>query len=389
MLKVAENFRGATIDSRLVAPGMLFVALKGEKSDGRDFIPQALAAGASGVIEGLEELHSFAAAYRKSLRAKVIGVTGSAGKTTVKEMLKAFLSKAGSAYATEGNFNNHIGLPLSILNTPRDADFLVLEMGTNHPGEIAALCEIASPDAGAISSIGNAHIGFFGSTEGIAREKGTLFAKAKGPCVAHASVKHADILRSLAGDRYIEAFDDPAVSDAVRAVLPGDHNVSNAAVAFRAAAEFGVTREMAVAALGNFSLPGDRWKKKEKCGVVFIDDTYNANPDAMKAALAAFASMKAAGRRIAVLGDMFELGEKSAPYHAEVFDCAAESGLDAVYAVGEFSSACRCDAAWPDAKTAARALSEILLPGDTVLLKASHSMHLGGILEDIDLPSAG
>ena len=128
-----------TFDSREVRPGDVFVALKGEKVDGHDFIDQAKASGAVGVIDGLEALQEAARQKRRGLKAKVIGITGSAGKTTTKELLKAFLSRVGKTHATAGNFNNHIGLPLTILNCPEDADFLVVEMGTNHPGEIAAL----------------------------------------------------------------------------------------------------------------------------------------------------------------------------------------------------------------------------------------------------------
>ena len=157
-----------TFDSREIKPGMGFVALKGEKTDGRAFIPQALERGAVDVIEGLEALQTRAKERRRSLKAKVVGLTGSAGKTTTKELLKTFLSTVGKTYATEGNFNNHIGLPLTILNCPDDADFLVLEMGSNHPGEIAALCDIAAPDAGVITNIGTAHLEFFKSQDGIA-----------------------------------------------------------------------------------------------------------------------------------------------------------------------------------------------------------------------------
>ena len=159
---------------------MGFVALKGEKSDGHDFIPQAKAAGAVEIIDGLEELQRRAREYRRTLKAKVIGVTGSAGKTTTKELLKAFLSAAGKTHATEGNFNNHIGLPMTILNCPADAKFLVVEMGTNHPGEIKALCDIAEPDAGLITNVGTAHLEFFKTQDGIAAEKGILGASAKG-----------------------------------------------------------------------------------------------------------------------------------------------------------------------------------------------------------------
>ena len=142
------TFSGATLDSRQVKPGMLFVAIKGEHVDGHDFIPQAKAAGAAGIIDGREELATAAREYRETLKATVIGVTGSAGKTTTKEFLRTFFSALGKTAATEGNFNNHIGLPVTILNCPADADFLIVEMGTNHPGEIAHLCSVAEPDVG-------------------------------------------------------------------------------------------------------------------------------------------------------------------------------------------------------------------------------------------------
>ena len=159
-----------TFDSREVKPGMGFVALKGEKADGHAFIPQALERGAAEIVDGLDALQEKARERRRSLKAKVVGLTGSAGKTTTKELLRAFLSTVGRTYATEGNFNNHIGLPLTILNCPDDADFLVLEMGSNHPGEIAALCEIAAPDAGVITNVGTAHLEFFKTQDGIAAE---------------------------------------------------------------------------------------------------------------------------------------------------------------------------------------------------------------------------
>ena len=381
MLRASSRFSGATADSRLVRPGMLFVALPGEKVDGRDFIPQAFAAGAAGVVEGLDELHRLAAEYRSSLKAKVVGVTGSAGKTTTKEFLRVFLSRVGKTHATDGNYNNHIGMPLTILNTPEDADFLVLEMGTNHPGEIAALCDIARPDVGVISSIGTAHIEFFGSSEGIAREKGVLFERAREFCVAPSSVNCIDILKGACAGRFIAAPEEEFLAEALSRTLPGRHNASNASAAFRTAAEFGLGREDAVASLDGFSLPGARWRRVEKGGVVFIDDTYNANPDAMKASLATFAGqMSGCKRRIAVLGDMFELGEKSEALHREVFDFAASLGLDAVFAVGKAASACACTAAFPDASSAKEGVAPFLREGDAVLLKASHSMALGTML---------
>ena len=356
----------ATFDSRAVEPGMTFVALKGEKADGHDYIPQALAKGAARIIDGYEELDRAALERRRSLGAKVVGVTGSAGKTTTKELLRAFLSAVGRTYATEGNFNNHIGLPMTILNCPDDAEFLVLEMGTNHPGEIAHLCDIAEPDVGVVTNVGTAHIENFGTREAIAEEKTTLLRRSREFGVGPG-----------------EAPPLPAeLAAAVAAVLPGAHNQSNAAKAFAVASRFGVTAARAAAALaGGFSLPGERWRRSEKGGVVFIDDTYNANPDSMRAALDTFASLPCKGRRVAILGDMFELGPRSQEFHAQVFEHAASLGFDLVVAVGPQSSRCRADLAFPDAAALKDAFAKLkLASGDAVLLKASHAMHLGSAL---------
>ena len=361
-----------TFDSREVKPGMGFVALKGEKSDGHAFIPQALAAGAVEIVDGLEELQRRANEYRRTLKAKVVGVTGSAGKTTTKELLKAFLSKAGKTHATEGNFNNHIGLPLTILNCPEDAEFLVVEMGTNHPGEIAALCDIAEPDVGVLTNIGTAHLEFFKTQEGIALEKGTL-------------LKRASLAFSAADNKFLPGTVDTHqvwMKEALAGVLPGDHNVSNACLAFAVAEHFGVTREQAVAALADFALPGSRWRKVERWGAIFVDDTYNANPDSMIAAIDTLCGMSCTGRRIAVLGDMFELGPDAPALHRKVFDHAMGTGLDRVFGVGEISSKCPCHVGIPGVGELGRRLRVEVAPGDLVLLKASHSMNLGRFLSE-------
>ena len=371
-----------TFDSREVKPGMGFVALKGEKADGHDFIPQALAAGAAEVVDGLDDLQARARRRRRALRAKVVALTGSAGKTTTKELLRAFLSTVGKTYATEGNFNNHIGLPLTILNCPDDADFLVLEMGSNHPGEIAALCEIAEPDAGLITNVGTAHLEFFKSQDGIAEEKGALFAAARDFCVVSADNVRLDALRARCGAAECIVVDPrPAwLERALAPVLPGAHNVSNAALAFAAAERFGATREGAVAALAGFALPGARWRIVEKWGATFIDDTYNANPDSMIAALDAFAATPCDGRRIAVLGDMFELGPDALELHRKVFAHAMSLGLPLVIGVGELSSQCLCHLVYKNLAALKKRFRVDVSAGDLVLLKASHSMKLGELI---------
>ncbi|MBO7482890.1 MAG: hypothetical protein J6U17_03265 [Kiritimatiellae bacterium] len=377
-----REFSGATFDSRKIRPGMLFIAVKGENGDGHDYIPQALAAGAAGVIDGYDELDRTAREYRRSLKAKVVGVTGSAGKTTTKELLKAFLSRAGRTHATPENFNNHLGLPTTILNCPKDADFLVLEMGTNHPGEIAHLCDVAEPDCGLVTNVGTAHIEFFGDQDGIAREKGTLLARAKDFGAVSKENARLEILRGLCGPELVEVDPHPAwLAEALADVLPGAHNVSNAALAFAVAERFGVTRDQACAALADFALPGARWRVTERDGVTYIDDTYNANPDSMIAALDTLAATPCDGKRVAVLGDMFELGERSAELHRKVFDHAMKLGIPLVIGVGEESSKCLCHLVYKTLAPLKRKFRLDVSSGDLVLLKASHGMHLGELLQ--------
>lgn len=360
------------LDSRIVRPGDCFVALEGEKVDGRKFIPAARAAGAAKIIEGLDELQAAARQYRRAMSATVVGVTGSAGKTTTKEFLKTFLN----CYGTEGNFNNHIGLPLTILNCPENAEFLVVEMGMNHPGEIAALCEIAQPDVGVISSIGSAHIEFFGSTAAIAQEKGSLFAATKKFNVVPENCAEIEVLRRCSGATELLVAPDADLP----CPLPGAHYRADMSVAAAVAARLGVDNAAMRQRLDTFALPGGRWRRVVRDGINFIDDTYNANPDAMIAALKTLAELPVPGRRIAILGDMFELGEQSGALHRRVFDFAHELPLDLVIAVGETSATCRCSAGFTSVAELKRQLPNLLAVGDTVLLKASHSMNLGGVL---------
>ena len=352
---------------------MGFVALKGEKVDGHDFIESARAAGAVKIIDGLEALQAEARQYRRTLKAKVIGVTGSAGKTTTKEFLKTFLG----CYGTEGNFNNHIGLPMTLLNCPEDAEYVVVEMGTNHPGEIAALCDIAEPDLGVLVSVGTAHIEFFGSREGIAAEKGVLLRRAKEGGVYGPSAAEFDGIVSISGARAVSAEELPAD---LECPLPGAHNRANMALAYAVARSLGVSDALCRERLALFQLPGARWRKVEKWGVTFIDDTYNANPDSMIAALDALMTVPCDGRRVAVLGDMFELGEKSLELHRKVFAHAMSLGLPLVIGVGEMSSQCLCHLAYKKLDVLKKKFRVDVSAGDVVLLKASHGMKLGELL---------
>jgi len=402
-MDVLPEFSGATLDSRQVKPGMLFVAIKGEKTDGHAYIPQALAAGAAGIVDGREELARLARAYRRTLKATVIGVTGSAGKTTTKELTAAFLRAGGfKVHATAGNYNNDLGLPLTILNCPKDADFLVLEMGTNHPGEIAYLVDIAEPQTGLISSIGTAHIEFFKTQDGIADEKGTLFRRlARAPgnerpsfAVLARENDRYDRLAAMSAAPVVTVSQQDAeaaeLTDALRVRLPGKHNVSNALIALACARAYGVDTAACLAALADFTLPGGRWRTVTRDGVTYVDDTYNANPTSMIAALETFAAIPAP-RHVAVLGDMFELGERTTELHAEVGHRAGDLGLDALLCVGAAAAGIASAAAEkapperichvPDRAAAADWMRNNVRPGDLVLLKASHGMRLDLLLE--------
>ena len=268
---------------------------------------------------------------------------------------------------------------MTILNCPDDAEFLVLEMGTNHPGEIAALCDIAEPDAGLIVGIGTAHLEFFKTRAGIACEKGTLAARAKRFCVYPERDDFASVLKGLCAEAVPAPAAVPGLVDGIAA--PPPHFAANAALAFTLAARFGVTLEAARGALAGFSLPGARWRISERWGATFIDDTYNANPDSMVAALDALAATPCDSRRIAVLGDMFELGEESLAMHRKVFDHAMNLGIDLVIGVGETSSKCLSHLAYKDLASLKKRFRADVSAGDVVLLKASHAMNLGSLVE--------
>lgn len=412
-----ESFSRVTFDSRLVAPGCLYMAFPGATRDGHEFVAQALEKGAAAALvrndwrgarpgmplvrvdDPRAAMTLAARAWRRSLRATVIGVTGSAGKTTVKELTAAFLRAGGyRVHATEGNYNNDLGVPVTLLCAPRDSEFLVVEMGSNHPGEIQQLVDIALPDAGVISSIGTAHIEFFKTQDGIAREKGALLA-GLGRCgsahvepfavLAKENARYEKLSAMSAGRVVTTSLDEPCAArfaEALKVRLPGRHNVLNALLAAACAAQFGVSEETCLAALAHVRLPGGRWRVVEQGGVTWVDDTYNANPTAMVAALETFAQIPCEGRRIAVLGDMLELGEKEAFYHSQVGARAKELQIDELVFVGEracgpmadgYGAKCVRAASLDEARTA---LDEIVRPGDMVLLKASNSMHLGRLV---------
>src|SRR5881398_40546 len=364
-------------DSRTLKPGELFVALRGEKFDGHNFVESAAKAGAAGAVvdsnwkgkvpenfalirvkDTLQAYQQVAAQYRRSLGLKVVCITGSNGKTSTKDFTASVLDRRLRVTKTEGNFNNHVGLPRTILEATSQDEVAVWEIVMNHPGEIAALSKIAAPDAAIITNIGVAHIEFMGSREAIAMEKGALAeaVEPQGTVILNAddpfsegiaertrakvvfagttggTVRAIEIRQSADGSEFtiVEG------AHRCRAQLPvaGLHMVQNALLAVAAGRGFGLSVEECAAGLAAAPLTKARLQIKEVHGVQFIDDSYNANPDSMKAALRTLVELDSDGRRIAVLGEMGELGAESARGHREVGEAAAQMRIDELIAVG-------------------------------------------------------
>jgi UDP-N-acetylmuramoyl-tripeptide--D-alanyl-D-alanine ligase len=420
-------------DSRTAKPGELFVALRGENFDGHEFVTGAAKAGAAGAIvdlawkgkvpknfallraeDTLIAYQNLAANYRKSLPLKVLAITGSNGKTSTKDFVAAVLGRRFRVTKTEGNFNNHIGLPRTILEATSDDEVGVWEIGMNHPGEIAALAKIAAPNAGLITNIGNAHIEFMGSLEAIAMEKGAL-AEAIGPegtVILNAddpftpgiaartkarvilagtiggAVCAGEISQSARGSEF--TILEGAHRCRAQLPVPGLHMIQNALLAVAAGRAFGLSLEECAAGLTTAPLTKARLQIKEIEGVQFIDDSYNANPDSMKAALRTLVELDADGKRIAVLGEMGELGSESEQGHREVGETAATLEVDHLIAIGELgkiiakaaqNAGLEKVASVRSTSEAAELLGEIAAAGDLVLIKGSRLARTEQVIE--------
>lgn len=436
---VAKPITGFSIDSRTLLPGEVFIAFKGERTDGHAYIAQALANGASVVIssnwvEGsspterdaawircdapLQALQEAARFHRARHKALFIGVTGSNGKTTTKEMLLHLFSGSSKTWATTGNFNNDIGLPLSMVRIPLDTETAIIEMGMNHPGEIRFLAGIARPHAAVITNVGPAHIGILGSLENIARAKAEILEglPEDGLAVLPGDDPYLTTLKSKTRARVVSfgfgtgcdcsGQDVKMASDAVtmevvskgeriRASLGllGRHNAMNALAALAVFVNAGSRplRE-GIARIESFKPVSARMESHELDGKRVILDCYNANPSSMRQAVEYLAVCN--GRRIAVLGDMRELGDKSEELHRELGESVAKARIDLLVAVGEQAQFI-AEAALQTGMTpagvhscestseAAHILFTLLLPGDTVLLKASRGMHFEAIVREV------
>ena len=432
----AEVLRVST-DSRSIRAGDLFIALRGEKFDGGAFAAQALQQGAVGVVLDAAQapeittalrvddtrlaLGRLAAAWRRRFAIPVVAITGSNGKTTVKEMLSAILRmEAGdeAVLQTEGNLNNDIGLPQMLLRLRSTHRFAVLEMGMNHAGEIDYLTRLARPDVALVNNALTAHIGYLGSIENIARAKGEIFngLTDAGIAVFNADDDHAWLWRESNAHRSIIDFSlrhpsvvrghyRPSLFGSVMTVMlpdaefeadlqvPGEHNVMNALAAAAAAFALDVSHHSIVAGLSGFGgVKGRLQKKPALHGSIFIDDTYNANPDSVKAALAVLAQQP--GRRVLVLGDMGELGTDAAAMHAQIGLAARGAGIDRLLALGDLSreTVAAFGAGAMHFERIQELLAELeneLTAETTVLVKGSRFMQMERVVQSfIEIPAA-
>ena len=450
LLRVSPEFqdlsltvRSLSIDTRTLNPGDLFVAFKGEKCDGHDFLATAFEKGASGALIDLRQkeaifanfrttkvpihnlipvpdpqaaMTTLAAEYRKTLPVKVIGVTGSVGKTTAKEFLFYLLRRKYSVLATAGNLNNHLGVPIMLSRLELSHQYCVMEMGASHPGEIRALAEVAVPSGGILTPIGPAHLEGFGSLENVYNAKLELadFLRKDDPLVVLES--DARLLEKIGqnGRKAITVgyseraeyriADVKAESGEVsfslngkgRFSFPGQASflVLNAGLAIAMARSLGLAWEEIPRKWEDVGFASGRFRETILSnGVRVIDDSYNANPVSFGNALVAFQSLPSAGKRIVVFADMLELGAEEERFHSELGEKIAVSGVDVALAYGKRArasiEALECSKTgciakhFKDSFETLAALKEVLRPGDVVLFKGSRSMHVEKVLDGI------
>ena len=425
-----RDFFAVSTDTRAIKPGDLFIALKGEKFDGTAFAGQAIELGAAGVMVNSDAstpalpcvrvddtrigLGKLAAHWRNRFGLPVIAITGSNGKTTVKEMtatiLRAVTGNQDAVLATEGNLNNDIGCPMMMLRLRDSHRYAVLEMGMNHPGEIRYLTHLARPDVALVNNAQRAHVGLLGSVRAIAEAKGEIFEGLgeSGTAIINLDDPHADYWKSLNARRRVRTFgfhpdadirgawtaDDALTIYAgeageARAALqvPGEHNARNALAAVACALSVGVDLQTSVKALSGFAgVKGRLQRKPGLHGGRFIDDTYNANPDSTRAALAVLS--REPGHKYFVLGDMGELGGEAAALHAQVGLEAKSAGVEKLFGLGELSKEA-VRAFGPGGMHFERIeelLAEVenaLAPDVTVLVKGSRAMRMERVVNSL------
>jgi UDP-N-acetylmuramoyl-tripeptide--D-alanyl-D-alanine ligase len=421
------TYTGVSTDSRQIEAGQLYVALVGDSFDGHDFVGDALAKGARGAVvsrpqdvtgghvyrvdDTLVALGALASYRRRALRAPVVAITGSSGKTTTKDLAAAAIGTVKRVHATRGNRNNRIGMPLTLLDAPVEAEAVVLELGTNEPGEIRTLAQIARPDIGVVTTVGEAHLEKLGSLEGVLDEKLDLLRglASGGRCVVgDEPALLATRAREICPRVRVAGWTERADADlrpgharadgsgrytfewrgaSVSVPVVGRHAAADAMLALAIADLLGVAPADAARGIGGAGTQALRGELRRLGGLTLIVDCYNANPQSVRAALDVLLG-QVANRRVAVLGSMLELGTEADRLHREVLASALERDIDLVVATGEFARA--ADALGvargadvitaPDWQAAYPQLRERLLGDEIVLLKASRGIALEGIL---------
>ncbi len=428
LLKENPSLPEVSTDSRTLAAGQVFWVLKGERFDGHDFVPVAAQKGAlCAVVErrienladfpqvvvpdALKALQQLAALKRSRFKGVVLGLTGSNGKTTTKEMIAHILSQKYQVHKTRGNLNNHIGCPLTLLQLRSEHRFAVVEMGTNHPGEIAALAEIVKPDAALITNIGPAHIEFFKTLEAVAKEKLSLFEALGSGQTAFVNVDDPFLRawQKSGVERLTFGFDFPAkvrgeqieISEAgfprfylngktlVQLSVPGVHNARNALSAAAVALHFGFSEDEIAAALQDYTAFDKRMQVIEINGLRVINDAYNANPQSFKAAFETLSRMARPAGLFLVMGDMFELGESAGEWHKQILEQALQLNPTAVLLMGAAfeKAANQVGDSRVQVFKSHRVLGETLKksaqPGALIFVKGSRGMEMEKILEFI------
>lgn len=429
---------GVSVDSRTLQTGDIFFAIKGPHFDGHDFVSQAIDKGAACiVVSDSERFHAkkqngnlvvventvcalgrLGSYHRGSVRARVIAVTGSNGKTTTKAMIGHVLCGSLKTRCALRSFNNSIGVPLTLLSAEPEDEWLVVEIGTDSPGEVAHLASLARPDIAVITSIGPAHLSGLGTLEGVAREKLSLLDHIPEGSLAVVNIDQPVTRRLLPAQPAFELVTTGAYQDAdlriaevhtqgesitfplsgghtVTLPIPGKHNALNAASAFAVARHLQIPAEQIVKRFADFKLPDMRLHIEHRGDMTVINDCYNANPASMKAALEVISGLTTPGRRVAIIGDMNQLGVQAQRLHEELGALIAATNIDVLMSVGDYASTV-CAAARTHrhgnlelhaSKTVdslTSRLKRLLRPGDTILVKGSRALRLERVFQHMD-----
>ncbi|MDR1407798.1 MAG: UDP-N-acetylmuramoyl-tripeptide--D-alanyl-D-alanine ligase [Tannerella sp.] len=423
LYQIYQKHPVVTTDSRNCPPGSVFFALKGESFDGNRFAAHALSAGAAYAVvddprvqtdarmilteNALHTLQQLARHHRTTLGTPVIGITGTNGKTTTKELMAAVLSTSYRLLYTQGNLNNHIGVPLTLLQLRRDHEMAVVEMGASHPGEIRLLSELARPDYGLVTNVGYAHLEGFGSFDGVLRTKGELYdylRQTSGKVFIHKENEHLQkmacgleqITYGEGGEAFVsgratgshpflslewkQQKGDGHVTDTH---LAGDYNLCNVLAAIAVGRYFGVPSETVDRAVAGYEPSNNRSQWKKTAQNTLVIDAYNANPSSMEAALHYFASLPVAPKAV-ILGDMLELGADSLPLHDAIVSNLEAYGFDEVFLCGSFFTAVgRRFPCFPDIDALKKHLKNRSLQGYHILIKGSHGIRMERIVAEL------